>query len=59
MASGQPLKIDSVEPGTYEEYSLDENERVEFVKKERFHTIGAFPKYDVNVTATSKDSFSL
>lgn len=50
VASSQRLKIESVEPGTYEEYRLDENERVEFVKKERFHTIGTFPKYDVNVT---------
>lgn len=54
VVSKTSLKIETVEPGTYEEYKLDENEKVEFVKKERFHSIGTFPKYDVNVTATGK-----
>ena len=57
VASNQSLKIETVEPGTYEEYKLDENEKVEFIKKERFHTIGTFPKYDVDVTATGKQIF--
>lgn len=54
VASKTSLKIETIEPGTYEEYKLDENEKVEFVRKERFHSIGTFPKYDVNVTATGK-----
>lgn len=54
VASKKQLKIEVVEPGTFEEYKLDENEKVEFVKKERFHSIGTFPKYDVNVTATGE-----
>lgn len=54
VASENALKITPIEPGTYEEYKLDENEKVEFVKKERFHSIGNFPKYDVNVTVTGK-----
>ena len=54
VASKTALKITPLEPGTYEEYKLDENEKVEFVKKERFHSIGTFPKYDVNVTVTGK-----
>lgn len=56
MASQKALKIEPLEPGTFEEYKLDENEKVDFVKKERFHTIGAFPKYDVNVNATGTSS---
>jgi len=52
VASRKSLKIEPLEPGTYEEYKLDENEKVEFVQKERFHTIGKFPKYDVNVSPT-------
>ena len=55
VASNQRLKIEALEPGTYEEYKLDENEKVEFIKKERFHSIGTFPKYDVNVSLTGKE----
>ncbi len=54
VASNKPLKIEPLEPGTYEEYKLDENEKAEFIKKERFHSIGTFPKYDVNVNVTGK-----
>jgi hypothetical protein len=54
VASNSALKIEAIEPGTYEEYKLDENEKAEFVKKERFHSIGKFPKYDVNVNLTGK-----
>ena len=39
------------------EFKLDENEKAEFIKKERFHAIGAFPKYDVNVALTGKNNF--
>lgn len=46
------MKIEALEPGTFEEYKLDENEKVEFVGKERFHAIGTFPKYDVLVKPT-------
>jgi asparagine synthase (glutamine-hydrolysing) len=46
------MKVEPVEPGTYEEYKLDENEKAEFVKSERFHSIGKFPKYEVNVNVT-------
>lgn len=56
VASKEELKIQALEPGTYEEYQLDENECARFVKKERFHSIGNFPKYDVNVTRTGKTS---
>ncbi len=51
------MKIEAIEPGTYEEYQLDENEKAEFIKKERFHSIGTFPKYDVNVSVTGKSIF--
>jgi hypothetical protein len=50
------MKIEAIEPGTFEEYKLDENEKAEFVKKERFHSIGTFPKYDVNVNVTGNQS---
>ncbi|CAF0853676.1 unnamed protein product [Adineta ricciae] len=59
VASKTALKITPLEPGTYEEYKLDENEKVEFVKKERFHSIGNFPKYDVNVTVTDDISSNI
>ncbi|CAF4433114.1 unnamed protein product, partial [Rotaria socialis] len=59
VASNQPLKIEAFEPGTYEEYKLDENEKAEFIKKERFHTIGVFPKYDVNVALTDDISLNI
>ena len=49
------MKIEIVESGTFEEYSIDENEKAQFVKKERFHSIGSFPKYDVNFTPTGKE----
>ena len=52
VASKKPLKIEALEPGTFEEYKLDENEKAEFVRKERFHAIGTFPKYDVLVKPT-------
>jgi hypothetical protein len=54
VASNKSLKIETIAPGTYEEYKLDENEKAEFVKKEHFHSIGTFPKYDVNVNLTGK-----
>ena len=57
--SNQPLKIEPIEPGTYEEYTLDENEKVNFIKKTRFHSIGTFPKYDVDVNLTGKSNFLL
>ncbi|CAF4452038.1 unnamed protein product, partial [Adineta steineri] len=55
VASKTPLKIEPLDPGTYEEYKLDENEKVEFVKRERFHAIGAFPKYDINNVKVTDD----
>jgi hypothetical protein len=33
VASNQTLKIEAFEPGTFEEYKLDENEKAEFIKK--------------------------
>ena len=52
-------KITMVEPGTYEEYNLIEQPMLSknelqrhqaiFVAKKKFHVIGTFPKYDVNV----------
>ncbi|CAF0912251.1 unnamed protein product [Rotaria sordida] len=59
VASHKSLKIEAIEPGTFEEYKLDENEKAEFVKKERFHSIGVPPKYDVNVTLTDDVSLNL
>ncbi|CAF2946435.1 unnamed protein product, partial [Rotaria sp. Silwood2] len=52
VVSNQSLKVEPVESGTYEEYKLNKNEKVQFVKKERFHSIETFPKYDVNVNLT-------
>jgi len=59
VASNQSMKIEIVEPGTFEEYSIDENEKAQFVKKERFHSIGSFPKYDVNFTPTDDVSLNI
>jgi len=46
-------KVEMVQPGTYEEYNLVENEvnrhKAIFVGRNKFHVIGTFPKYDVNV----------
>jgi asparagine synthase (glutamine-hydrolysing) len=52
-------KITMVEPGTYEEYNLIEEPSKTrngllrhlaiFQSKQKFHVIGTFPKYDVNV----------
>jgi asparagine synthase (glutamine-hydrolysing) len=53
-ASG--LKVQAVEPGTLEEYRLEldnnNNHRVLFERRYKFHKIGVMPKYDVNVTLT-------
>lgn len=50
-------KIQPVIPGTFEEYDLDtpENSRkrkVKFVKQVKYHKIGEFPKYDMQVVLT-------
>ncbi len=50
-------KIQPVTPGTYEEYDLDapvktRKRKVKFVKSYKYHEIGAFPKYDVNIVLT-------
>jgi asparagine synthase (glutamine-hydrolysing) len=46
-------KVEMVEPGTYEEYNLIDHEvnrhQAIFVGRNKFHVIGTFPKYDVNV----------
>ena len=59
VASKKALKIEALEPGTFEEYKLDENECAAFVKKERFHNIGTFPKYDVLVNRTGQSRSTL
>ena len=45
-------KIVQLEPGTFEEYKIYKNETLgkpSFVRKQKYHVIGNFPKYDVNV----------
>jgi asparagine synthase (glutamine-hydrolysing) len=59
VVSKKSLNVEPVEPGTYEEYKLDENERAEFIQKQRFHTIGTMPKYDVNVIPTDDVSSNI
>jgi asparagine synthase (glutamine-hydrolysing) len=54
VASKQALRVEPLEPGTFEEYRLDDNQRVEFIRKQRFHTIGTFPKYDLNIDLTGQ-----
>jgi asparagine synthase (glutamine-hydrolysing) len=48
-------KIVPIEPGTFEEYKIHKNGTLgkpTFVRKQKYHVIGNFPKYDVNVTLT-------
>lgn len=50
---GAAPPIVALPPGTYAQYSLAGKEnRCEFVAQKRFHVIGAFPKYDVDVKLT-------
>ena len=44
-----------IEPGTFEEYRIEKNGVVgkpKFIRKQKYHVIGNFPKYDVNVKLT-------
>ena len=60
---GSEPKVGMVEPGTYEEYNLLDQpfltksevmrHQAVFVGKHKFHAIGTFPKYDVNVRLVS------
>jgi asparagine synthase (glutamine-hydrolysing) len=56
LAADDTKELVSVEPGTFEEYSLALNERnvhkAAFVRKFKFHRIGNPPKYDVSVRLT-------
>lgn len=49
-------KIEAVKPGSYEEYKIEKNGnlagKVSFVKAQKYHAIGTYPKYDVNVSLT-------
>lgn len=57
LSPGNEFKLDAVLPGTFEEYKLELNEqnvyRAVFVAKNKFHTIGNQPKYDVSVRLTT------
>ncbi|CAF1304843.1 unnamed protein product [Didymodactylos carnosus] len=52
VKSKKPLKVETVEPGTYETYTMNQEGLVTLDEKKRFHAIGTMPKYDVNVTLT-------
>lgn len=57
LAENDTYKINSVAPGSFEEYDLHmtskSNERkCTFVRQHKFHVIGNSPKYDVNVKLT-------
>jgi asparagine synthase (glutamine-hydrolysing) len=55
------VKVQAVEPGTLEEYRLEldanNNYRVWFERRHKFHKIGAVPKYDVNVKLIEGDIY--
>lgn len=50
--TGSIPKVQTIEPGTVEEYKIEKNGlpgKAVFMRKHKFHVIGNFPKYDVNV----------
>jgi asparagine synthase (glutamine-hydrolysing) len=56
LTENDAKELISVEPGTFEEYSLALNEqnvyKTSFVRKFKYHRIGNAPKYDVSVRLT-------